>query len=57
METYYINITGSGTAKEIIDSLRELVNSIENTPIELMDCSEFEDKILMSSIISETVIN
>jgi hypothetical protein len=52
MKTFTISITGSGTREEILNSLKEITDSIRMYPIDELDGVEWEDSILMT-IISE----
>jgi hypothetical protein len=51
--TYTITIKGGGTAKELIDALRGVANSIEsaaNSDVDALDGAEWEDSTLMTYI-------
>ena len=58
MVTFKIKITGSGTPKEIIESLQKIIGNIkiaENKPntTAVLDGAEWEDPTLMTEISAE----
>jgi hypothetical protein len=51
---YDIKISGSGTPKEIVESLMRLIESISETPsVVILDGAEWEDSTLMTTINAE----
>lgn len=47
---FAINCSGGGTKKEIIEALKDLIRSIEATPISNLDGRTFEDPYLCTEI-------
>lgn len=47
---YNIKITGSGTRDEIVEALKNVLTSIDESNVAVLDGAEWEDSILITEI-------
>lgn len=51
--TYEIKVTGSGTQEELVDALRDLANSLEDSTSETIVKVDWQDSILITRVVAE----